>query len=351
MSSEKTEKPTPKKIKDARKKGQVAKSNELPVGCQLGVLLLYVHSQGGHLLADIMQLIQLTIRVTTLPIELAIGQFLEAFISLIMHSVLLVGVGLIIVTVISFIAQTGFLISTEALTIKADKLNIVNNLKQMFAMKNLVEFLKALVKMLVIGSVFSYLLYHYGGSMQYLPYLSLEDSMAVIFQLVYWLWGALVACYLLFFMADYAFQKQQTMKQLKMSKEEIKQEYKNSEGNQEIKGHRRALHQEIQSGSLASNVKKSSVIVRNPTHVAVGIYYQQGVTPLPQITVKGVDKMAARIVKLAEQELIPVIEDIPLARALLADAEVEGYVPGHLFEPVAELLWLVRELNDSEEIG
>jgi type III secretion protein U len=348
VSSEKTEKPTPKKIQDARKKGQVAKSMELPVGCQLAVLLIYLTSQGENLNNDIMQLIHLTMSCLLLPVEQGIQLFIQGFVKLMFRSVFLIGVALIAVTIISFIAQTGFLIATESMGFKADKLNFVNNLKQMFSAKSLVEFLKSLIKITIIGCVFSYLLYHYGGSMQYLPTLSLSDSMNVVYKMIYWLWGSLVVCYLLFFLADFAFQKQQIMKQLMMSKEEIKQEFKNSEGNQEIKGHRRAMHQEIQSGSLAANVKKSSAIVRNPTHVAIGIYFQEGVTPLPQVTVKGVDEMAKWIVELAEREGVPIVEDVRLARALLREVDEEQYIPSSLFEPVAELLWLVKELKSDK---
>jgi len=345
VSSEKTEKPTPKKIREARKKGQVAKSVELPIGCQLAVILFFLHSQGEKLMSGILQLITIAINATLYSVEEGMRLFLLAFVDVLMQSLMLLGGILIAVTLISIMVQVGFLIASEALTPKADKLNIVSNLKQMFAIKNIVEFIKSLVKMLVIGIVFFYLLKQYGGSMQFLPYLSITDGMAFIYQLIYWLWGALVVCYLLFFIADYAFQKQQIMKQLMMSKEEIKQEFKDSEGNQEIKGHRRALHQEIQSGSLAANVKKSSVIVRNPTHVAVGIYYEQGITPLPQVVVKGVDNMAKHIVELAEKNNVPVVEDITLARTLLAEVEIEHYIPGHLFEPVAELLWLIRQMQ------
>jgi type III secretion protein U len=347
MSSEKTEKPTLKKIQDARKKGQVAKSLELPIGCQLAVLLIYITSQGGNINNDIIQLIHLTMSCLLLPIEQGIQIFIQGFIKLMFKSVFLIGAILIAITIISFIVQTGFLIATESMGFKADKLNVVNNLKQMFSAKNLVEFLKSLIKITIISCVFSYLLYHYGGSMQYLPTLSLSDSMNVIYKMIYWLWGALVICYLLFFMADFAFQKQQIMKQLMMSKEEIKQEFKNAEGNQEIKGHRRAMHQEIQSGSLAANVKKSSVIVRNPTHVAIGIHYQKDVTSLPKVTVKGVDEMAKWIVELAIREGVPVIEDVRLARALLNEVDEGHYIPVSLFEPVAELLWLINEMRNE----
>ena len=347
MSSEKTEKPTPKKVKDARKKGQVAKSQELPVGLQLAAVLLYLHSQGKTIIADIVQLIALAISATSLPIDQAINEFVGAFFSVVIDTVGVLAAILCAVTVIGFVSQTGFMASPESLQFKLDKLNVANNLKQLFSLKNAVELLKALVKLIVVSLVFAYLLSHYAGSLQFLPYYRIKDGCNVVLQLIFWLWGALVFCYIVFFIADFAFQKHQLMKQLKMSKEDIKQEFKDSEGNQEIKGHRRAMHQEIQSGSLAANVKKSSVLVRNPTHVAICLYYQEGDTPLPKVVAKGVDKQALWMVKLAEKEQIPIIENIPLARTLLAEVDEDNYIPEHLFDAVSSILWLVKGLKEQ----
>ena len=147
-----------------------------------------------------------------------------------------------------------------------------------------------------------------------------------------------------------AFVHFQTMKELKMSKDDTKQEYKETEGNPEVKQKRRELQRETANGSLAQNVKKSTVIVRNPTHIAVCLYYQADETPLPVVLDKAQDHMALHVVDMAEEHAIPLVENIPLARALFNQVESGQVIPESLFEPVAELLRVVMNVSyDGED--
>ncbi|EEW3366933.1 type III secretion protein YscU [Escherichia coli] len=135
------------------------------------------------------------------------------------------------------------------------------------------------------------------------------------------------------------------MKKMKMSKDEVKREAKDTDGNPEIKGERRRLHSEIQSGSLANNIKKSTVIVKNPTHIAICLYYKLGETPLPLVIETGKDAKALQIIKLAELYDIPVIEDIPLARSLYKNIHKGQYITEDFFEPVAQLIRIAIDLD------
>ncbi|MEW9889571.1 MAG: EscU/YscU/HrcU family type III secretion system export apparatus switch protein [Candidatus Symbiodolus clandestinus] len=347
--SEKTEKPTEKRIRDARKKGQVIKSQELVVGVQLATLLCYLIFRGENFYNELQQLIDITLISLSLPLSVALLKTGSAFFSVVLG--FLGGmIGLLIgATLAALMGQVGFLLATEALTLKLDKLNPVNNLKQLFSLRSLFEVGKSLIKIILLGLIFTYILRQYIGSFQFLPASGLAAALPLASTLVTWLWGTLVACYGVFALADYAFQRHSLMKQLRMSKDEITREYKESEGNPEVKSKRREVHREIQSGSLSMKVKKSSVLVKNPSHIAICLYYQPGETPLPQVIEKGVDQQAEQMIALAIRFSVPVVEDVSLARQLLQEVEVDHYIPEHLFEPVAALLRLVMGLRYRAE--
>ena len=147
--------------------------------------------------------------------------------------------------------------------------------------------------------------------------------------------------------ADFVFQKFQHTKQLKMSKDEIKKEYKEMEGDPLIKGKRKQFHHELMSQQVASNVKRSSVVVTNPTRIAIALEYRQGETPLPIVRAKGEGFLAKRIIEIAQQEGIPIMENVPLARDLHEQSTVDQYIPVDLIEAVAEVLRWVKQLEEQ----
>lgn len=153
--------------------------------------------------------------------------------------------------------------------------------------------------------------------------------------------------YLAIAAADYFFQRYQHTKQLRMSKDEVKREYKESEGDPQIKGKRRQLHQELIANSQVQRTRKATVVVTNPTHLAIAIYYQEADNVLPTVIAKGEDHVAKRMIALAREEGIPVMQNIPLARAIYADVPVDRYIPPDLIEPMAEVLRWVKELKDQ----
>lgn len=343
--SEKTEKPTEKKIKDARKKGQVAKSVEITSGIQLAAVLAYFTFEGQHLLQSFEVMIHAAIDASGHDIATALEQVTRVFAAIIMRFVVGIAVLVITVTVVAIIGQIGPMLASEAMQPSLDKINPLGNFKQMFSIKSLFELTKSILKVLLLSLIFVYLIRQYGPSIQFLSLCDVSCGMQVSIQLLYWMWAALIGFYVIFGIADLAFQRYNTTKQLMMSMDDIKQEFKNSEGNQEIKQKRKEVHREIQSGSLAANVAKSTVVVRNPTHVAVCLYYKEGETPLPQLLEMGRDEVALHIVRLAEKNGIPVVENITVARALAAQFEVGRVIPSELFEPVAHILRIAMNLN------
>ncbi len=143
--------------------------------------------------------------------------------------------------------------------------------------------------------------------------------------------------------ADLVFQRFQFTKEMRMSKQEVKQEYKEMEGDPRIKGRRRQLHQELMMQNTVHAVKRSTVVITNPTRIAIALEYREGETPLPVVRAKGENLMAAQIIRLAEQEGIPVMENVPLARALHEQSQVDQYIPSDLIAAVADVLrWVAR---------
>ncbi len=352
---EKTEKPTEKKLREARNKGQVVKSEEIVTGLEMAAILAFFLSQGHDFMAANIDFIDLTIRASNLDLnvasELIIGTFVDIFIKYIGG----LGLLLVFVIIIGNVIQTGPMWASEAAQPKFDKLNVVNNLKQLFSMKSVFELAKNLLKVFVLSMVFYYILAKYANSFQYLPICDEQCGLKVMMTLILWLWGCFVGCYLVFGAIDYAYQRHSTMEELKMTKQETKQEAKDTEGNPEIKQKRRETAREIASGSLANNVKKSSAVVRNPNHIAVCLFYDAQESPIPKVLEKAKDHMALHIVSLAEKNQIPVVENVPLARTLYAEVDTDDFIPEELFEPVAELLRFVMELDydedDEEEEG
>ncbi|MDM5065593.1 EscU/YscU/HrcU family type III secretion system export apparatus switch protein [Aeromonas salmonicida] len=347
--SEKTEKPTPKKIRDARKKGQVAKSAEITSGIQLVVLLGYFCLEGPALWQAIQQMIEVTMSVVNHDVVYAVSQWLELFVSVVIRFLGGLAALMLMTTIAAIVGQIGPLLATEALQPSLKKLNLLDNLKQMFSMQNLFEFIKSIFKVTTLSLIFYYLLHRYSPSIQFLPLHTVAAGVQLCVRLLFWMMLALIGFYVIFGIADFAFQRYNNTKKLMMSLEDIKQEHKNSEGNPEIKHKRKEVHREIQSGSLAKNVAKSTVVVRNPTHVAVCLFYHPDTTPLPQVIETGYDKRALHIIRLAEKSGIPTVENIDVARALARGTPVGGYIPPDLFEPVAHILRLAMNLHYDDD--
>ncbi|GLU33115.1 EscU/YscU/HrcU family type III secretion system export apparatus switch protein [Trinickia caryophylli] len=347
--SEKTEKPTPQRIRDARKKGQVAKSTEITSGVQLAAILGYLLAQGKTLFRAFEALCLQSIAVADQDLPVASHRLLGTAAALLAPFVVGLAALLIVATVAATLVQTGPLLAFEAMKPSPDKINPLANFKQIFSVRSLFEFAKSMIKVGLLSLIFFYLIRQYGPSIQFLPLCGVSCGLHVAVQLLYWMGCALLGFYVVFGIADYAFQRHQTMKQLMMSLEDIKEEYKNSEGNPEVKHKRKEAHREVQSGSLAANVGKSNVVVRNPTHIAVCLFYEPPLTPLPQVLEIGRNARAAHIVRLAEKAGVPVVEHVRVARALAAQTEPGGYIPPSLFEPVARILRVVMALDYEQD--
>ncbi|MDA8908690.1 MAG: type III secretion system export apparatus subunit SctU [Verrucomicrobiales bacterium] len=345
MSGEKTEQPTPKKLRDARKKGQVAKSQDVTSAALTVTCFFVVSTLFYTTVDDIQDLILLPTNYYEVPFRDAYRPFMLG----VLTKVLIISLPLLLVVIVVGLAanffQIGFMLTMEPIKPELKKLNPIEKFKQIFALKNFVEFLKSAVKVIVIGVIVFLIVKGSLDPLTKLPFGGERQVIGALKPMLGVLATGVSIAYIVIAAADFFFQKWQHVKQLKMSKDEVKREYKEMEGNPEIKSKRKQLHQEMAQSDTVERTRKSSVVVTNPTHLAIAIFYEEEGTEMPRVVAKGEDHVARRMVEVAKDEGIPVMQHVPLARALYEGVEIGRFVPPDLIEPLAEVLAFVQRLK------
>lgn len=342
---DKTEEPTAKKRQDAAKKGQVGKSQELSTAFVLliGFFVIkalweqiYANIAGytiyifGHLNqnVDVENVIQLFIGMGVILVKTAMP---------IMLAVMVVGLA------VNFF-QVGLNVSAEKIQPKFDNLNPINGVGRMFSKRSLVELVKSVLKIVVIGFfIYNYLKDEIFTMPQFIFYdlgTSLTKMSEIIFTLAFQVIGVIFVLAVL----DFGYQKWQTTQDLKMTKQEVKDEFKQTEGDPQIKGKIRQKQRQMAMSRMMQEVPKADVIVTNPTHFAVALKYEKGMTA-PVVVAKGADFVAQKIKSVGRENDVPLVENRPLARALYASTEVGDSVPRELYQSVAEVLAYVYRLK------
>ncbi|MEM9595538.1 MAG: EscU/YscU/HrcU family type III secretion system export apparatus switch protein [Acidobacteriota bacterium] len=346
--AEKTEEPTPKKLEEAREKGNVAQSRDLSsvavyvAGVALiGVVAGRTASAFTGLWRD---------AVTSVARGDALLEVTPGFLARAQEEVLLAVAPLLAAAALAGLGagfgQVGLVISAEPMKPDLKKLNPLSKLKQWFGAKGLVEVAKSMIK---IGAVLGVGYLAVRARLPELLRLPLAGPTAVaavtpsILRPFLWAVAGISAVLAI---GDFLFQRWQWKKGLRMSKDDVKQEYKNSEGDPEVKGQRKAIHQEMLH-DVGQAVKGSAAVVVNPTHVAVAVEYEQGGDSAPRVVAKGREGLARQIKELAKRHRVPVVRNVPLARALV-EVERGDQVPAELYEAVAEVLLFVWRLRDGE---
>lgn len=346
--SEKTEQPTPKKLRDARQKGQVAKSQDvtsavLTVTCFVLISILWM-----PYVEELKSLILLPSHFYEVPFREAFPQVLQAIVIKIILLSLPIFAAVIVVGIAANVAQSGPMLVFEPVKPELKKLNPMEKAKQIFSMKNIIEFIKSALKVLIIGVLIYIITKQSLDPLTRLPYAGENGVLLALKPMLSHLAINISLVYVAISAFDWFFQKFQHIKQLKMSKDEVKREYKESEGSPEIKSKRKQLHQEMINSNTVENTRKASVVVTNPTHLAIAIHYKEEENQMPRILAKGEDHVARRMVEAAKQEGIPVMQHIPLARALYEEVDVGRFVPADLIEPMAEVLRWLKEFHDQQ---
>jgi flagellar biosynthetic protein FlhB len=351
MAGDKTEQPTQKRINEARKKGDVFKSRDL-IQALLFMTAAVVLNAGGPSyvseLRDLMkQFFQPEVMQGDIPLNAMLGRMGYAWSKFLLLSAPLLG-ALVVAAVAANFLQVKALFAAEIIKPKFDKLNPMNGFKNIFfSAKTYIELAKNLIK---FGVVF-WLLYSTikASFRDIVPTagLRLDQTAALAAHLMSRILYEVAAVFVVLGAADYMLEKKLHMKKMMMSKEEVKQEYKEQEGDPHVKHMRKHLFEQLMHESVAHNVPRATAVVANPTHFAVALRYDEATMQAPSVTAKGQDSMALRILDIAKQHHVPVIRNIGLAQSLF-DLEIGHEIPEDLYEAVAEVLNFVYQLAASE---
>lgn len=342
--SEKTEQPTAKKLRDSRKKGDVAYSKDFAQTILILALFGYMLAASGHIVETLGKMILLPSTVQNLPFHDAANTvvtelLIQAAWLLLPFIGIVVGLG-----IFADALQVGILFAFDKLKPSAKKLNVLSNAKNIFSKKNLMEFVKSLLKIVFLSALLTVIIRDALPVLTTLPLAGIHGLGQSVGSLLRTMLINIGIAYGVIALADFAWQRFQYRKGLMMSKEDVKQEYKEMEGDPHIKHHRKQLHQEMMQEGAVQSARKATVLITNPTHYAVALHYDADSTPLPIVTGKGEGALAQRMIDAAREAGVPVMQNIPLARALSAHAETGQYIPSDLVEPVAEILRLLQQM-------
>ncbi|WP_145128562.1 flagellar biosynthesis protein FlhB [Pseudomonas sp. URMO17WK12:I11] len=345
---DKTEEPTEKRKRDAREKGEIARSKELnTVAVTLGGaggLLAF----GGYLAETLMNLMRMNFSLTREIIvdERSMGAFLLASGKMALWAVQPILILLLVISFVAPIALGGFVFSAGLLQPKFSRMNPLSGLKRMFSMHGLTELLKAMAKFFVILIVATVVLAHDRQALLSIANEPMEQAIIHSLQVVGWsaLWMS--AGLLLIAAADAPFQLWQTHKKMKMTKQEVRDEYKDSEGKPEVKQRIRQLQREVSQRRMMAAVPQADVIITNPTHYAVALQYDpENGNSAPLLLAKGSDFMALKIREIGAEHNIQILESAALARAIYYSTEVEHEIPAGLYLAVAQVLAYVFQIR------
>ncbi len=349
---EKTEDATPKKREKVREEGQVAKSVEISSVFVLltGVLMLY--GLGNFSYLNLLAILRSNLIFDSVP-NFDLQYVLQLFNSLAVRLLLFVGpifLAIFLIALLANIIQVGFTASTKAIEPKLSRLSLISGFGRLFSMRSIMEAVKAVAKLSVIGIV-AYLIVrremdHIAGLFTLSVAEILLYLLKTAFKIFIWVILVMVAVALL----DYLYQRWQFEQQIKMTKQEIKDEFKQSEGDPQVKSRIRSLQQQAAKKRMMQEVPKADVVVTNPTHLALAIQYDPLTMNAPRITAKGAGILAQRIKAVAMEHHVPVVENKELAQNLYRLVDIGEEVPSQFFKAVAELLAYVYRLK-GKSIG
>ncbi len=348
----KTEKPTPKRIADAREQGQVAKSQDFNGAIVLTAATGAMAFVGPYTFSTLYGMMRYTFsHLSAKPLTMAafnamLSDAVVALIWLLMPFLLAV----MVMGALSNLVQVRPLVAWKALQPKLDKINPVNGFKRMWSMRAVVEVVKALVKMAVIGACGYNIIQKHMPELMGLGMMEMPLAWHFVFSVLSEI--ALWSCALFFVMGllDWRYQAYELEKQLRMTRQEVKDERKNQEGDPMIKSRIRQMGVQISRNKQLASVPTADVVITNPTHFAIALKYDPDIAPAPVVVAKGKDHFALKIKEVAREHNIPMVENKPLARALYPVVEPDAMIPPDLFVAVAEVLAYVYSKNKGRRL-
>jgi flagellar biosynthesis protein FlhB len=349
FSGGKTEKATPKKRQEARKKGQTAKSQDINTAVVLLAVFLFLLFGGEYLRKGIFTLFENSLQENLL-MDLTEGNIQSLLLFILKELSLSIGPILLVAMlagVISNFLQVGFMVTTEAIQPKLEKINPISGFKRIFSMRAIVELMKSILKIGFVGIVTFTVLWRRMDEILILSKKSVGTALATLSSLTVQM--GLFASGALLFLAvlDYFYQKYDFEKSIRMSKQDIKDEYKNTEGDPLIKSRIKQRQREMAMRRMMQEVPKADVVITNPTHFAVAIKYDDSKQDAPVVVAKGVDYTAQKIKLIAKENDVMTVENRPLARALYSQTEIGDTIPEEFFKAVAEILAFVYKAKNK----
>jgi flagellar biosynthetic protein FlhB len=351
QGQEKTEQPTPKKLSDARQKGMVAKSIEINslLIVFAGIVTIFIfQTMIGNNFSHFTINVFSTLDIATQKISMIQYIFIDLY-EFFLKVAGPVLISIVLVSLAANVSQVGFNFSPKALELKLDKLNPINGLKRILSTRSLFELIKTLIKFIII-SLFTYFVLK--DLIEIVPLLENSDISEITsymidsaFSLI-WKFGLL---YTLIAAADFTFQRFKFKKDMMMTKEEVKEELKQTEGDPNVKSRIKKMQLQAARNRMMKELPTADVVITNPTHYAVALRYDMLKNSAPEVIAKGVDELAQRIKKIAQEHNITIYEDRELARALFKMCDIGDTIPQQLFRAVAQVLAYIYNLKKNKK--
>jgi len=351
---EKTEPATQKKLEDARKEGKVAKSKDLTQAFELVVLFLLLKVFIGYVGERMINLFDSTLgRIAEFYKVNQMGVSVQAVSTLITNAVLELLLIVwpffvfgFVITLLVTLYQVGWKVSTKPMEPKLSKFNPINGFKRIISKDSLFELLKSVVKVIVIIYIAYTSIADEANNLFVLYEISLGQAVALTGEIIMDVGLKISIIYVVVGLADYIYQRFKFSNEMKMTKQEVKDEYKNTEGDPQIKGRIRQKMREVSQRRMMQDVPKADVVITNPTHFAVAIKYDAEVSRAPVVVAKGEDFLAQKIKEVAKENHVEIVENKPLARMLYHNVDIGSEIPPELYQAVAEVLAMVYHMKN-----
>lgn len=349
---EKTEEATAKRLQDARKEGQVAKSQEIITAAMLFALFAVLRVFSGFMADRLLRSFYTSYStISVYAVEKADGNFVRALINQAMTDIVIATLPVFLIAVVLALAlnvfQVRLQVTTKPLQPKFSKLDPIKGFKKIFSKDKVIELLKSLVKIGIIFYLAYSTLQEDVDKIAILYELGLMQAVSLITSIVINMGMKISAFYLVLGLADLLYQRLKFKKDMRMSKQEVKDEYKQQEGDPQVKGRIKNKMRETSMRRMMQNMPEADVVITNPTHFACAIRYDKETAAAPVLLAKGADYLAQKIKEAAKEYRIPIVENKALARMLYYNVDVESEIPAELYQMTAEVLAYVYQLKNQ----
>ena len=345
--SQKTEDPTPKRLEEARKKGQVPLSREMNNWVMLLAGTILVIALGGPMMTNLTGTMMLLIE-NSYQFQSGsggLGKILSALFWDVTGNLLVPVILLIVAALLGPFVQVGPLFAPESIKPSAKKISPISGFGRLFSLRSLFEFFKGLLKISIIGFVSFVLLYPFYDTIEHFIGLPIPNIMSEMKVMFFRLMAGILVVLFVLAVIDVVYQRMDHMKKMRMSRQEIKDEHKQTEGDPQMRARLRQLRMQKAQQRMIQNVPKADVIITNPTHFAIALQYDGETMDAPVCIAKGVDEVAFRIRDVAKENKIEIVENKPLARALYDTVEIDETIPMEHYKAVAEIISYVFRLK------